>query len=942
MVRLNFDGYDNTFKLRVRQYKNLFAPNMKVNFVRSTGELEVHHVDQTKWFVGTMVGAGTEGSTARVHIADDGLRATINVADEIYRIEPLNRSETRQARAPPEFNHVIYAHRNVRSSDGNHGSCGFDEAKHGEDAVHENHRRSLGDDALRPETETRERRAASRQPYSSNNATIQAQLRTVCQMHLVSDHHFFNSKGSSVTAATDAMIEFLADTNSNYRNTKFDGTTALDGNHMYNNKLQFAAAQITVFESNADLKDSNGNIHIAYPWSNGDTTSADDFLNFFSYRGGQSSNGASDLISKNDPDICLSHAFTKQDFDRGKVGQAWHGTVCRGLHASGITTTINFGEDVAYTQNQLVVAHEIGHNIGMKHDGYAHPQDAATSSFCFDFCKTDLAYLSSTECEGDFLNTKGGNDCCSSDDKIFNGLFNSGGRYAMWPTSVDGSDANNAQFSACSRFLANQVIVGQGKDSCFTAPVAAICGNGIVEDGEDCDCGVTGDDVWFQPSDVRPYTYSDTQRSLLSYCQTSADNFNADPCCLPNCKIDATNEGSRPDGNAECSAQTGSCCGAEIGEQCKRIGFDIDNDFVDFAANPATPKTASLVANGDKFVCRANTECIEAAYCVTSETYEGICPISHLEKKLQAAIVAGETNEANEHQANLEGFYKANGCLRCDTSGDCAECQPDFDLVVGECQKKTTTVTTVTTTTPTSTTKTATTRTSTTSTSTTSTSTTTTATGSTLATVGDGGDCLEHNQCSSGVCWREVCAGPKCQSDACSKCDSNGDCKKCEFTHYVNNGGCEPKMINGAACYANAASSCDSGVCKDGTCAGPSCVPDECSSCDSEGSCARCTSPDTFRIDKSRSNWCMRMMAEGNSSFTPSAVAGTVIGILILIVASIGAVLVWKKRSSTNSGAHHRLPENALHVVQNTAYVEPPAVQDTVVPSDDTQQFFVI
>ena len=66
----------------------------------------------------------------------------------------------------------------------------------------------------------------------------------------------------------------------------------------------------------------------------------------------------------------------------------------------------------------LVAAHEVGHNFGMRHD-----------SDCSTFC-----------------NAKGAKEKCDRDGKF---ITSAGGKHVMWPTSVDGSDANNDVFSEC-------------------------------------------------------------------------------------------------------------------------------------------------------------------------------------------------------------------------------------------------------------------------------------------------------------------------------------------------------------------------------------------------------------------------------------------------------------------------------------------------------------
>lgn len=62
-----------------------------------------------------------------------------------------------------------------------------------------------------------------------------------------------------------------------------------------------------------------------------------------------------------------------------------------------------------------------------------------------------------------------------------------GGNYLMWPISVDGSQANNYLFSPQSQSSVRAVIAAKG--GCFKDPDEDICGNGVQEGNEACDCG---------------------------------------------------------------------------------------------------------------------------------------------------------------------------------------------------------------------------------------------------------------------------------------------------------------------------------------------------------------------------------------------------------------------------------------------------------------------
>ena len=57
--------------------------------------------------------------------------------------------------------------------------------------------------------------------------------------------------------------------------------------------------------------------------------------------------------------------------------------------------------------------------------------------------------------------------------------------------ATSGDKQNNNKFSPCSLRQINSVLNSKARDSkgCFTEPQKAICGNGVVEIGEECDCG---------------------------------------------------------------------------------------------------------------------------------------------------------------------------------------------------------------------------------------------------------------------------------------------------------------------------------------------------------------------------------------------------------------------------------------------------------------------
>ncbi|KAM7537090.1 hypothetical protein Aperf_G00000063638 [Anoplocephala perfoliata] len=118
--------------------------------------------------------------------------------------------------------------------------------------------------------------------------------------------------------------------------------------------------------------------------------------------------------------------------------------------------------------SQLTFAHEMGHNLGAKHDD--------------DFKEETPACLPSVD-----------------DPK---------GNYIMFASATGGDKENNNKFSVCSvnsiARLLHQVL--KGDSNCFFTSNGSFCGNRLTEEGEQCDCGFTRedcDDVCCYPKDSK-------------------------------------------------------------------------------------------------------------------------------------------------------------------------------------------------------------------------------------------------------------------------------------------------------------------------------------------------------------------------------------------------------------------------------------------------------
>ncbi|VDI57755.1 disintegrin and metalloproteinase domain-containing protein 10 [Mytilus galloprovincialis] len=175
--------------------------------------------------------------------------------------------------------------------------------------------------------------------------------------------------------------------------------------------------------------------------------------------------------------FCLAYIFTYRDFTQGTLGLAWVGSsgqasggICEQYKSfpeggkqvmkslnTGIVTLVNYGDDVAPRVSQLTFAHEVGHNFGSPHDN---------GQLCAPY-------------------GTGASDAGQ-------------GNYIMYASATKGNQPHNDEFSPCSKDNMTRVMDAvfngrYGKKNCFQNDNAAFCGNSIVEDGEQCDCGYDED-----------------------------------------------------------------------------------------------------------------------------------------------------------------------------------------------------------------------------------------------------------------------------------------------------------------------------------------------------------------------------------------------------------------------------------------------------------------
>jgi disintegrin and metalloproteinase domain-containing protein 10 len=286
-------------------------------------------------------------------------------------------------------------------------------------------------------------------------------------------------------------------------------------------------------------------------------------------------------------DYCLSYTFTARDFTDGTLGLAWVAklagsvggvcerrqilnTVAKSLN-SGIVTVVNYQARVPEAVSQITFAHEVGHNFGSEHD---------------------------------------------PDDSICSPGSAKGGNYIMYRRATTGTDKNNRNFSQCSRDQMGPIVhalVENKNKFCFKQYSGSLCGNGIVEEGEECDCGYGTD-------------------------------------CKEACCIDAsqdTNKCKLKPGK-QCSPSQGPCCD----NSCSFASFKTvcmqSNECLNNVT--CTGKNASCPRFDQKFFKPDKTECNSGTQVCKS----GICSGSICEKyEMRQCFLEGDLKDKKQDKAVL-------------------------------------------------------------------------------------------------------------------------------------------------------------------------------------------------------------------------------------------------------------------------------------------------
>ncbi|XP_073320343.1 disintegrin and metalloproteinase domain-containing protein 10 [Pagrus major] len=338
---------------------------------------------------------------------------------------------------------------------------------------------------------------SSHRPVILRRKRAAAKEKNTCQLFIQTDHLFFKFYGTreAVIAQISSHVKAI---DSIYQGTDFLGIR----------NISFMVKRIRINTTSDETVRNN-----PFRFSN---IGVEKFLELNS--------------EQNHDDYCLAYVFTDRDFDDGVLGLAWVGApsgssggICeksklysdgkRKSLNTGIITVQNYASHVPPKVSHITFAHEVGHNFGSPHDS--------------------------------------GTECTPGESKLQEKKEQ--GNYIMYARATSGDKLNNNKFSLCSIRNISAVLMKK-RDDCFVESGQPICGNGLVEAGEECDCGYSD-----QCKDPCCYSANEGEGKKCKLQPGKICSPSQGPCCTKECTFKGADDRCRPE--SEC-AREGKCNGA--------------------------------------------------------------------------------------------------------------------------------------------------------------------------------------------------------------------------------------------------------------------------------------------------------------------------------------------------------------------------------------------